>query len=170
MATIEVIDPKTGNPKKIIVTDDDLKEIQRAAENCKPTLSRDALYNFIDNLDVSVEVKALLIKLMDYTVDLAGALFSIGKKVIEFLIYFVRKYPNMALGALIGLVMSALISAIPFIGHAVAAFVGPILILLGMGIGAFQDLKDQNLRANILNATEEYFGGFKNVSPKMEPQ
>lgn len=164
MSYIETVDQKTGNTIKLDVSESELKQLRDAADQCKPTMSRDALHTFIDNLNVSADVKALLIKLLDQAINLAGVTFAIGRKIIEMLVYFVRKYPNMAMGMLIGAVLGAIFSSIPFLGWVLGSVVTPILILLGGGLGFWQDLKDKDLKDAISAATEQTFGGFRNFT------
>lgn len=163
-AYIETIDHKTGKTMRLEISEKDLEQLQRATSECKPIMSRDALHKFVDELNVSVEVKALLIKLLDHAMSIAGTFIAIGRKIIELLVYFSRKFPNMAMGMIVGAVLGAIFSSIPLLGWALGSLVTPILILLGAGLGFWQDMKDISLKESIRAATEETFGGFKKYS------
>lgn len=164
MPSIETVDHTTGKIIKFEVSEKDLEQIKNAAAQCEPIMSRDALHNFIDNLNVSIDIKALLNKLLDHAINLAGTAFAIGRKIIEMLVYFVKKYPNMAMGMLIGAVLGAIFSSIPVLGWALGSLVTPILILLGAAVGIYQDIKDQSLKDAISAATEQTFGSFRNFT------
>ena len=165
MPYLESIDHKTGNIIKLEVSEKELVQIQGTATEWKPTMSRDALKNFIDNLNVSVDVKALLYKLLDHAINLAGIAYTIGRKIIELLVYFVKKFPNMALGMLIGAVLGAIFTSIPVLGWLLGSIITPILILLGGLVGLWQDIQDKALKASVLAATEQAFGHFQNITP-----
>lgn len=163
MPYLESIDHKTGNIIKLEVSENELMQIQGAANEWKPTMSRDALHKFIDNLNVSIDIKALLNKLLDHAINLAGTAYAIGRKIIEMLVYFVRKFPNMAMGMLIGVVLGAIFTSIPVLGWLLGAIITPILILLGGVVGLWQDIQDKALKASVLAATEQAFGSLKNI-------
>ena len=164
MPYIETLDHKTGNVIKYEVLESELSQMQSAATQCKPIMTRDALDNFIDNLKISIDLKALLHKLLDHAINLAGAVFAVGRKILEMLVYFTRKFPHMAMGMLIGAVLGAIFSSIPLLGWALGSVVMPILILLGAGIGLMQDIQDNNLKMTISAATEQTFGSFRNFT------
>lgn len=164
MAYIETVDPKTGKIIKLEIPEKDFIEMQSAAAQCRPIMSRDALHKFIDGLNVSIEIKVLLIKLLDHAINLAGVIFLVGRKIIEMLVYFAKKFPNMVMGMIVGAVLGAIFSSIPILGWLLGGVVTPILILLGAGLGIWQDMKEKSLRDSILEATEETFGRFKNFS------
>lgn len=163
MPYIESVDHKTGNIIKLEVSQIELEKIQSAADELKPTMSRDALHKFIDNLNVSIETKALLNKLLDHAINIAGTAYTIGRRIIEMLVIFVRKFPNMAMGMLIGAVLGAIFSLIPVLGWLLGSIVTPILILLGGIVGLWQDLQDKALKDSILAATEQVFGSLNNI-------
>jgi len=164
MPYVESLDPKTGKSIKLEVSDIELAHIQNAAAQCKPIMSREALDKFIDELKVSNDVKALLKQLLDHAINLAGTAFEIGKKIIEMLVYFVRKFPNMAIGMIIGAVLGAIFSSIPVLGWLLGPVLMPILILLGAGVGLWQDINDKALKDSLLAATEHTFGQFRNFA------
>jgi hypothetical protein len=168
MPFIETYDHKSGKTISFEVSDIDLAQIQSAAADCKPVMSHDALKNFIDNLNVSIDVKALLNKLLDHAINLAGTVFNIGRKIMEMLVFFTKKFPNMAMGILIGAVLGAIFSSIPVLGWALGSAVMPILILLGAGVGLWQDLQDKSLKKSIVEATEQTFGNFKNFTAPVQ--
>jgi hypothetical protein len=100
--------------------------------------------SYIESLSVSAEVKVMLFKLQDFTVDLGGKVIKFGKKVIEIAIMLASKYKMATFGLILGALLTFLIGTIPIIGDALSGFLGTWIMLLGFLKGLWEDLKKDN--------------------------
>ncbi len=103
-------------------------------------LSNDAYENFIDRLDVSDNWKVFLRSLIRMTKKICGVVVEAGKVVLNIIIDGVRRFPYAIGGAVIGLILGMILSAIPFIGPLLSAGFTPLLMLAGGLTGFAMDV------------------------------
>ena len=110
----------------------------------KSYLSAAQLKNTISNLDVSAEFKLILEKLANFTIKAGEVVVALGKKIFEIVTMFVKKYKHAGFGVILALLVSMLISTIPFFGAMLASFLVPILVVLGFSSGMIEDIKTEH--------------------------
>ena len=103
-------------------------------------LSNDAYENFIDRLDVSDNWKVFLRSLIRMTKKICDSVVEVGKVVLNIIIDGVRRFPHAIGGAVIGLILGMILSAIPFIGPWLSAGFTPLLMLAGGLTGFAMDV------------------------------
>ncbi|WP_426038002.1 hypothetical protein [Brevundimonas sp. DC300-4] len=96
----------------------------------------------IEGLAISADLKALLASLLDTTIEIGGKLVDLGARIVAFVLEFARAYPGVAFGVAAALVLSFLIGAIPVVGPLLTPFLTPLLLIIGIGLGALDDLTD----------------------------
>jgi hypothetical protein len=116
-----------------------------------PPLDRAAINRRIDRLDVSADMKSVLSRLVDATIVVAGKLVDIGARVMTFVFELAKAYPGIAFGAVVALVLSYLISSIPVVGPVLSPVLTPLLLIIGISLGALDDLTDGGMRARLAN-------------------
>lgn len=110
---------------------------------------KDKVLYAIQNLKIPAEAKAILVKIADITLTIGNRVISIGKRILELTLYFIREFPNAATGAVVGLVIGLAFNFIPWIGHFVSSIVTPLFSALGLGIGILRDIRERALREKI---------------------
>ncbi|WP_426041697.1 hypothetical protein [Brevundimonas sp. TWP2-3-4b1] len=103
----------------------------------------------IERLAISADLKSLLTSLLDTTIEIGGKLIDLGARVVAFVLEFAKAYPGIAFGIAIALVLSFLIGAIPVIGPLLSPFLTPLLLIIGVGLGALDDLTDGGMRERL---------------------
>lgn len=100
------------------------------------------LVELIERTNLSADLKALLCDLARITVRVGGKVLAIGRRILAFALDLIRAFPAMAMGAIVALVVSSLIANIPIpvINKVLAAILGPLLLAMGIGMGALQDM------------------------------
>ena len=112
-------------------------------------IDRATISRRIERLNVSADMKVVLSSLVDATIDVGGKLIDVGARVIAFVFELAKAYPGVAFGVVAALVLSYLISSIPVIGPLLSPFLTPLLLIIGIGSGALNDLLDGGMRARI---------------------
>ena len=107
------------------------------------------LNEFIERLDASADVKALLRDMANLTVTIGGHLVAIGRKIVSFAIELYSRFPNTIFGCVIAFIMAALISSVPLLGPVLGAVLTPLLLALGIGMGALNDMFSAPLKAEV---------------------
>lgn len=124
-----------------------------------PTLR--ALEKQLDRLEISADAKALLRDLGRLSLTIGEAAVQVGRRIVGFILDLARRFPSTAFGVIVGVVITALIAAVPFIGPFLAGFVGPLMIAFGLGVGAIKDMGDAGLRSRITVLEDE----FRTIAP-----
>jgi len=112
-------------------------------------LSKADLGRQIDQLTLSADAKAILSQIAEASAKVGERLIYVGRHVLSFIFDLMRQFPNTAFGAIAGFVISALIASVPFVGAALATFLGPLLIALGIIRGAIADITNSALSSRI---------------------
>ena len=162
---VEITDPKTK--KKYFADAQDLN-ISELEKIFKPATTEDKLAYYIDNMNIRADMKSMLYSLSDFAIKVGKKTFEAGRKILETIIYIIKKYPNVAINTLVALILSALISSIPLFGIILGPLVTPILLALGIGIGYWQDFKDNQIKKIIEDVVINPFNSLKNIQMRTE--
>ncbi|HCQ53252.1 MAG TPA: hypothetical protein DIV82_03830 [Brevundimonas diminuta] len=100
----------------------------------------------IERLDISADMKALLSSLAETTIVVGGKLIDLGARVMAFVFELAKAYPGVAFGVVAALVLSYLISSIPVVGPVLSPVLTPLLLIVGISLGALDDLTDGGMR------------------------
>jgi len=125
-------------------------------------MADEEIKKFIDNLNVSADVKALLHSFSKATLRIGERIVKIGRKIIEFVGKVFREFPNASFGLIFGAIAGFLISSIPILGLVLGPLVTPILMALGLIAGVVEDIKDKGLARKIAEINAK----FDNLRPK----
>lgn len=116
--------------------------------NQSPTLRK--IKSYIDQSSLSADMKAILYDVAKFSVKIGETVIAIGRRILEIAIALVKKFPNTAIGALVGVVIATILGgtlgaitiagAAPFAG--LATFLSKIAVLLGAGKGFIDDLRN----------------------------
>jgi hypothetical protein len=150
---VNIKDPETG--------EEYTEDIESLTQSDLDTMNKEytteaKVHRYIENLDVSADIKAILFKLSKFSIAVGKTALKIGKKILEIAIMLISKFKIATFGLVVGALLTLLIGSIPLIGAALATFLGPLLLLFGLGRGLWEDLKkdNPNLATNITNAGE----------------
>ncbi len=157
---IQVTHPET---KEVIDIEVNKMSIEELQELYKPATSEKSLLDAIQNLDIPAEVKALLAKVKDISLQVGSVALEIGKKILELIVYFIKKFPSTATGLVVGSVIGLVLSSIPVIGWILGWLLMPLCTALGLGIGFWKDIKNEDMKRSINQSIDQLFSGFKNV-------
>lgn len=155
---IEGID---GRTETINISEEKLENLKRINEE---VLTKDKIKTYIDNLNISSEVKVFLNSIVNVTCKIGEMIYNIGKKIIEILIYLSKEFPNTTIGLIIGFVVGTLISSIPIIGWLLSGIILPASIFTGGFAGAYYDISDKATKQTINKYLDEMFGAFKDLN------
>ena len=154
MPVAQMHDPKTNTWKDVELSDEQIESIKTINET---VINNKKINSYIDNLEISPELKVVLDTLLNYSIKVGGLLLNIGRKIVEVLIYFIQNYPTMITGAIIGFTIGTIISSIPILGWLLGWLILPLSTALGMGIGLKIDLEDKGIEIKIKKETTEFF-------------
>jgi hypothetical protein len=104
--------------------------------------TEEQISRYIDSLDISSEAKLMISKISVTTVNAGKKVIKVGKKIIEIMIFLAHKFPNMFIGMILSSLLLLLIVQIPLIGNIIVNLVGPLVLALGLTMGAIQDFRD----------------------------
>ena len=100
-------------------------------------------------MPLSADAKAATAQLVDYSLDVGGRVLQIGKAILAFVFDLMKRFPNLAFGVTIALVVSFLIAAVPLIGPALSALLTPLLLAFGLTLGAVKDVASGALSRDV---------------------
>lgn len=103
----------------------------------------------IERLDISADLKVVLSSMLDTTIVASGKVVDLGARIVAFVFELAKAYPGIAFGVIAALVLSYLVSSIPFVGPVLSPFLTPLLLIVGIGLGALNDLTDGGMRAKL---------------------
>jgi len=138
---IEAVNPESGEKVSAEIADLTPAQLDPLTREYS---TEQQLRSQIENLPYSAEVKVILFKLAKFTVTVADATVQIGKRIIEIAIMLSAKYRHATFALIVACLLTLLISMIPLIGPILAAFLGPLLALLGLAVGIWEDLKRED--------------------------
>ncbi|MEM6483964.1 MAG: hypothetical protein AAF662_03115 [Pseudomonadota bacterium] len=151
----ELVHPDTGEKYTVDIPSLTYEHLDRMK---KEYADDQQIKGYIDSLPVSAEIKALLFRITKFTIAVGGVVVRIGKRLLEITMLLVKKYPHAGLGLVLGALIASLMAAIPLLGAALAAFLGPLLMLFGLAKGLWEDVRaeEPKLAGDILSAGEAF--------------
>ena len=163
MALVQIKNIQTGEWETIDISEEQFNSFNKINEEATST---DKLKNYIDNLNISPEMKAMLDSILNLTIKVGEMIVNIGRKIIEVVIYIVQQFPNMVMGTIIGFILGTLISSIPILGWIFGPIVIPALTFIGATYGLSFDMTDKNTKNTINKYVDEMFGAFQDIKVK----
>ena len=130
--------------------------VEAVIKDINMSLPERKLLQLIERTQLSADLKALLSDLVKVTVKVGGKILAIGRKILTFVLDLVKTFPAIAMGAIAALVITAVVGAIPIFGTAIAAFLGPILLALGITAGALKDFTNDKLNERIAALVDSF--------------
>lgn len=111
--------------------------------------SRRELQSRLERLPLSADAKVLMAQLLDTSVDVAGRIIEVGRKILSFVLEMMKRHPATALGAIVGLTVTMLVGSVPFLGVVLGPVVGPLLTAFMISQGALTDIRNSSLGQQI---------------------
>ncbi len=146
---IETRDSKSGKVIAVEIADLDEQQLSRLTNESTIDTQLDRL---LDNIKLSADAKALLSDLKTITITVGTQIVRIGKRILEIVLAIVKQHPNVVFGAVLGMLVGLLISAIPLLGALLGSLVTPIAIAFGLISGYVEDLRDKAVERKIREA------------------
>ncbi len=160
MPLVKMHDAKTNTWKEVEMSDEQIESLKTIND---VVIDNKQINAYIDNLQISPELKVVLDTLLNYSMKVGDLLLNIGRKIVEVIIYFIQNYPNMITGAIIGFTIGTIISSIPLLGWALSWLILPLSTAIGMGMGLKIDLQDKGLEIKIRKETAELFRTMQDI-------
>ena len=116
----------------------------------------------LDRLHLSADAKSVMADLLDASVRIGKRVVSIGRKVISLALGLIRTFPNTAFGAVIAVIVAALLTSIPLLGAVLGSIIGPLLVAFGLTSGALSDIRDGKIGERVdefVSLCQSAFGG-----------
>ncbi|WP_299913574.1 hypothetical protein [uncultured Paracoccus sp.] len=108
------------------------------------------LIELIERTNLSADLKAILCDLARLTIRVSGKVIAIGRRILAFALDLIRAFPAMAMGAVVALVVASVIDSIPVLGNKhLMAILTPLLLAMGIGMGALQDMSSPDFRERV---------------------
>ncbi len=118
--------------------------------------SNKEINDWLDRQHISADAKQLLAKVANLAIKVGNTIIAVGRKVLGTIAEIIRRHPGTAFGIVVGAVLSFLIGSIPVIGALLGAFLSPILLAFGIGMGAVSDFSSLSLRTRMDAIQAEY--------------
>ncbi|WP_143711452.1 hypothetical protein [Magnetococcus marinus] len=138
----ETIHPETGEIIKLKLPDLDADALNKLL---KEYATDKQIKNSLEKLPIPAEAKAFMFKFAKCSITVGSTVINIGKKILETVLTLTGKYPHSTFGLIFAALLTFLISVIPGIGPILSSFLGPVLMLFGLGRGVWEDLKKDNI-------------------------
>jgi hypothetical protein len=130
--------------------------IEEVIRDINMSLPERKLNQLLERTSLSADVKAIMSDIMHLTIKVGGKVLAIGRKILTFVLDLVKTFPAIAMGTIAALVITAVVGSVPIIGAPLAAFVGPILLAIGVTAGALKDFTNDKLQDRITNLVESF--------------
>ena len=130
--------------------------IEEVIRDINMSLPERKLNQLLERTSLSADVKAIMSDIMHLTIKVGGKVLAIGRKILTFVLDLVKTFPAIAMGTIAALVITAVVGSVPIIGAPLAAFVGPILLAIGVTAGALKDFTNDQLQDRITNLVESF--------------
>ena len=135
------------------------KTFEEALQLVQATPSLRKIKSFLDNSDLSADMKALLYDVARVTVKIGETVIAIGRRIFEIASALISKFPNLAIGTLIGVTIAAVLTstlgAIPVVG-ALASLLSKLVVLLGVGKGFIDDLLNNAAKSEMDRISSQF--------------
>ena len=145
-------------------TDAQPKTFEEALQLLQTAPSLRKIKSFLDNSNLSADMKALLYDVARVTVKIGATVIAIGRRIFEIASALVSKFPNLTIGTLVGLVVAAVIGSTlgavtiggvaPFAG--LAAILSKLVVLLGVGKGFIDDLRNNAAKVEMDRVSAQF--------------
>lgn len=112
----------------------------------------------IESLSVSADAKALLADLLKLATRVGQTVLRIGRKIIDFVLSLMRAFPHIGFRVVVAVVVTMLISMVPFIGPALASVFGPLALALGIVLGGIVEVRSPDLETRVRDFVTEFSG------------
>ena len=136
------------------------KSFEEALQLVQGSPSLRKIKSFLDNSDLSADLKALLYDVAKVSVKIGEAVVAIGRRIFEIASVLGSKFPNLTIGILVGLTIAAVISStlgtVPVIGVGLAAILSKLVVLLGVGKGFIDDLRNNAARTEMDRVSAQF--------------
>ena len=130
--------------------------VEAVIKDINMSLPERKLNQLIERTNLSADLKATMADIAHVTIKVGGKVLAIGRKILTFVLDLVKTFPAIAMGTIAALVITAVVGSIPIIGTPLAAFVGPILLALGITAGALKDLTSDKLQDRISDLIDSF--------------
>lgn len=130
--------------------------IEEVIRDINMSLPERKLNQLLERTSLSADVKAIMSDIMHVTIKVGGKVLAIGRKILTFVLDLVKTFPAVAMGTIVALVITAVVGSVPIFGPPLAAFVGPILLAIGVTAGALKDFTNDKLQERISNLVESF--------------
>lgn len=137
---VETTHPDTG--ETIVLDIPNLTEDQ-VRDMAHEHASDDQLRRKLENLPLSAEGKAFIARFLKFTLKVGGVAIKLGKKLLEIAIFLTTKLTHLTFWMVLAAVLTFVISLLPLIGPTLAAFLGPLILVGGLGKGIYEQIKTQ---------------------------
>jgi len=136
------------------------KSFEEALQLVQGSPSLRKIKSFLDNSDLSADLKALLYDVAKVSVKIGEAVVAIGRRIFEIASVLGSKFPNLTIGILVGLTVAAVISStlgtVPVIGVGLAAILSKLVVLLGGGRGFIDNLRNNAARTEMDRVSAQF--------------
>ena len=136
------------------------KSFEEALQLIQGSPSLRKIKSFLDNSDLSADLKALLYDVAKVSVKIGEAVVAIRRRIFEIASILGSKFPNLTIGTLVGLTVAAVISStlgtVPVIGVGLAAILSKLVVLLGVGKGFIDDLRNNAARTEMDRVSAQF--------------
>jgi hypothetical protein len=140
---------KKANPKALAQTAKQVipSEAQQDdnADPLKPLWTSEKYELLIDSLNIDAANKDRLKQVLKLTIKIAERVVEVGKKIIEIIVWALKKYPRTAMAAFIGAILTLVALHIPLI----SVVLGPIIATMALGATALV-FTDESIKNHIL--------------------
>jgi hypothetical protein len=109
-------------------------------EDVKPETTREEILRKLKKLNLTREEKAALFNLSFETRTIGRVVVQVGLWIVETIVNIASRFPMTCAGAVVGLVIFFLLNSIPLAGGVLAFLAAPLIALITVGMGLFQDL------------------------------
>jgi len=150
----KVVNIKTGDQFLLPPESIDFSKINRLLKT-QDLIPDEKIVQFVKNLNISAEIKAMLVELKNIVVYIGPRILKLGKRILEIILYLLNKYPNTSQNLIIALVIGLSLNLIPIIGSFLSSFLTPILVALGVSLGFLKDLQQMELKNEVENLIKE---------------
>jgi hypothetical protein len=161
MVEISGFHPNCGRAASVSATEGEADQLR---DFSKSPVSKSSLRRAINSLSADAEMKAFLKTVSEVTVKIGKTVLFVGRKLVEAILAGLGRYPNTAAGLVVGGVLGALVSSIPFIGW-LLGWITPVLMAIGGGLGFLEDLKDARARRELKALSETLREPFRKDRP-----
>ena len=160
MPQIKIKEPKTDQWKTIRITE---TQFQSLLDLNTATSKHAKLLSEIEKLNTSTDIKKFLETVLNFTIDVSNKIIKVGSKIIEIIISVSKHFPKATIGLVVGLVIGKIISKIPILGWALNWVITPLSAIVGVAIGAKNDLEDKDLVKEAEKKIDTMFAGIKDI-------